>query len=199
MKPYMKSLYPIIIIIICCCANVQDKESDQNCEWCGATEAPPSTNSNAIIAGKNEKGQRIKISGTVYQSDMQTPASDVILYLYHTNTKGIYPKKGNETGNGVRHGYLRGWIKTDRDGSYSFETIRPKPYPGRAVPAHIHITVKESNKDEYWLKDYFFEDDNLLTEKDRKNSIEDDKFDHVISLSKQGQILIGNRDIKLKD
>lgn len=195
----MKGLYTIFFTILCCCANVQDKPSDQSCEWCGATEAPSSTNSSTTIAGRNEKGQRIKINGIVYQSDMQTPASGVILYFYHTNIQGVYPKNGNETGNGARHGYLRGWIKTDSDGAYSFETIKPEPYPGRTVPAHIHITVKESNKDEYWIKDYFFEDDKLLTAKDRNNVIENGKFNHVISFSKQGSMLIGNRDIKLRD
>ncbi|MEO9482082.1 MAG: intradiol ring-cleavage dioxygenase [Ekhidna sp.] len=182
------------------CSSAQEKLPDKlSCEWCGANEAPKDITSNTTIAEISEKGQRIKISGTVYLADGETPAGNVILYLYHTNAEGVYPKKGNETGNGQRHGYLRSWVRTGDDGIYSFETIKPEPYPGRNVPAHIHITVKELKKKEYWLKDYFFEGDKLLSAKDRKNESGNDRFNHVVKLTRQGPILIGERNILLKD
>jgi len=36
------------------------------------------------------EGQKIKIQGTVYHHDGKTPASDVILYVYHTDQSGQY-------------------------------------------------------------------------------------------------------------
>ena len=40
-----------------------------------------------------ENAPKIKITGTVFQADGKTPAPDVILYIYHTNRKGIYETK----------------------------------------------------------------------------------------------------------
>ena len=115
-----------------------------------------------------EPGPKIGISGIVYQRDGKTPAADVVLYIYHTNQSGIYPKKGNETGWGKRHGYIRGWVKTDKNGFYQFYTLKPASYPTRTDPAHIHITIKEPGKNEYYLDDYYFDEDPLLTQTNRK-------------------------------
>lgn len=192
--------YIFLYIALLGCSDAQKNQSDQSsCEWCGASEAPKGIQSQTIIADSKEKGQRIKISGTVFLPDKKTPAKNIVLYLYHTNTEGVYPKKGSETGNGRRHGYLRGWIKTGNDGAYAFETIKPEPYPGRSTPAHIHITVKEPNKKEYWIKDYFFKGDELLSSNDLTNETGEERFNHVITLSGEGNILIGRRDILLTD
>ncbi len=194
------SYFSLVVIVLFCCSYTPQETSSQNsCEWCGATEAPSDTKSHTIIADKNEDGSRISISGTVYLADRITPARNVILYLYHTNSKGVYPKKGNETGNGKRHGYLRGWVKTGNDGKYSFDTIKPEPYPGRTIPAHIHITVKEPDKKEYWLKDFYFEGDDLLPPSDITNKTGESRFNHVIELTPQEELLVGKRDILLKD
>lgn len=123
---------------------------------------------------------KLKLTGTVYQSDGKTPAKDVILYIYHTDQTGLYPKKGNETSWARRHGYLRGWIKTDQSGRYTFYTFRPAAYPDLTEPEHIHLTVKETDKNEYYLDDYVFDNDPILTQQKRK------------SLSNRGGSGIGN-------
>ncbi|WP_436517458.1 intradiol ring-cleavage dioxygenase [Ekhidna sp. To15] len=199
----MKAIhYLLVSIVLFSCTQAQEQSSEpeqSSCEWCGATEAPPNVQSRTTIATVDEVGQRIKINGTVFLADKKTPAKDVILYLYHTNAKGIYPKNGSESGNGRRHGYLRGWIKTGNDGTYEFETIKPEPYPGRSIPAHIHITIKEPNKNEYWLKDYFFNGDTFLSARDLKNETGEARFNHVINLTQEGNIQLGEREILLKD
>jgi len=40
--------------------------------------------------GWNHFGARIKWTGVVYKPDGKTPAPDVLIYYYHTNTDGIY-------------------------------------------------------------------------------------------------------------
>ena len=138
----------------------------------------------------------IKISGTVYQQDGKTPANDVILYVYHTDDKGVYPSKPNLQGWGKRHGYLRGWMKTDASGKYEFYTSRPASYPNSTAPQHIHITVKEPDKNEYYIEDFFFKDDPHLT-----NSIINRKQPRagsgVISLVEKGNLQVAKRDIIL--
>lgn len=111
---------------------------------------------------------KLKLTGTVFQSDGKTPAKDVILYVYHTDRTGIYPKRGDESGWARRHGYLRGWIKTDQSGRYTFYTFRPAAYPDRTEPEHIHLTVKEPDRNEYYLDDFVFKDDPMLTQQKRK-------------------------------
>ena len=133
------------------------------CEWCGAGEAPAAPGWDVRIAAPEEPGEALVLSGTVFVADGRSPAPGVILYLYHTNAGGIYPKRGDETGNGRRHGYLRGWLRTDERGRYRFTTIRPGSYPGGTEPAHIHVVVKEPGKDETYLDDFNFEDDPLVT------------------------------------
>ncbi len=138
----------------------------------------------------------IKISGVVYQSDGKTPASDIILYVYQTDDKGKYPKKANSKGWEKRHGYLRGWMKTNASGKYEFYTSRPTSYPNSTVPQHIHITVKEPDKNEYYIEDFYFKDDpyianNILNRKRPRGG------SGVISLVKESNIQVAKRDIIL--
>ncbi|GAA4135016.1 hypothetical protein GCM10022216_08510 [Sphingobacterium kyonggiense] len=106
---------------------------------------------------------KMKITGTVYHLDGKTAAQDVIIYIYHTNRKGIYQTKGNEAGWAKRHGYIRGWVKTNKEGKFTFYSFRPASYPDGSEPEHIHITIKEPGKNEYYLDEYFFTDDPLFT------------------------------------
>ncbi len=116
----------------------------------------------------NEPGPKIEISGIVYQHDGRTPAKDVVIYVYHTDQGGRYTAKGNQTGWGKRHGYIRGWVKTDKNGFYQFYTLRPAHYPEGNAMEHIHVIIKEPDKNEYWISEYLFDDDPLLTEAKRK-------------------------------
>jgi len=69
-----------------------------DCEWCGASEAPDDVTSSTTIAGADEPGERLLLQGTIYAPDGVTPVPGVLLYVYHTNTAGVYAKRGDETG-----------------------------------------------------------------------------------------------------
>lgn len=116
------------------------------------------------IADKEEPGEPLVLTGTVYETDAKTPAEGVIIYAYQTNAAGVYPTTGDEKGWGRRHGHLRGWIRTGENGRYQFRTIKPGSYPGRSAPAHIHMTVKEPGKTEYWIDDVVFAGDPHLSD-----------------------------------
>ena len=155
------------------------KKVGVSCEGCEAIFESPipfeKLNSIDTLPDFNEPGPKIEISGIVYQRDGRTPARDVIIYVYHTDQTGHYSKKGDDPdsyreGWGQRHGYIRGWMKTDKNGFYQFYTLRPVPYPKANIPAHIHVTVKEPDKNEYWIDEYLFDDDPLLTETERKKA-----------------------------
>lgn len=149
------------------------------------------------LAGFAEgRGEKLKVTGTVYLQDGKTPAQGVILYIYHTNETGIYPKRGDEKGWAKRHGYMRGWVRTGIDGSYTFYTIRPGTYPSRTEPAHIHATVKEPDKNEYYLDDYLFEGDPLLRHAQRL-ALDNRGGSGIVTLTKEGDLWVATRDILL--
>ena len=150
----------------------------------------------ATLPDFNEKGNKMEISGIVFHRDGKTPAKDVILYIYHTDQTGRYPTKGNETGWGKRHGYLRAWMKTNEKGEYKFHTLKPAAYPGRRDPAHIHITIKEPGKNEYYIDDYHFDDDTLLTNEYRSHQ-RNIGSNGIVRLKNQNGIWKAKRNIVL--
>jgi protocatechuate 3,4-dioxygenase beta subunit len=169
------------------------------CEGCEAIHesslAFDSLNHLSWLPDWNDKGRKLAINGVVYKTD-GSPAANVIIYVYHTDQTGIYPTKGNEKGWGKRHGYIRGWMKTNEKGEYKFFTLRPAAYPGREAPEHIHITIKEPDKNEYWIDEYVFDDDPLLTAKERK-SCQDRGGSGILKVKDVGNMLKAERNIYL--
>lgn len=179
----------------------QNKQVGGPCEGCEAIHESPVPFDklesflkmpDATWAGKKPLG----INGIVYKADGKTPAPGVILYIYHTDESGHYPTKGNESGWGKRHGYIRGWMRTDEKGTYKFVTLRPAPYPGRLDPAHIHITVKEPGLPEYYIDEYVFADDPLLTA-DKRQKLENRGGSGILTLKDVGNMYKGERHIYL--
>ena len=142
----------------------------------------------------SEAGPKLEISGVIYQPDGTTPAPGIVMYVYHTDQNGYYSKKGSETG---RHGYIRGWLKTNDKGEYKFYTLRPAPYPNASFAAHIHPTIKEPGKTEYWIDDYVFDDDKYVNESYRKNA-QNRCSDGILTLTKnESGIFTARRDLIL--
>lgn len=167
----MKAVYLSSIVLITLsyisCAQENKIKVGGDCEICEAIYESPvpfdQLNAADTLPDFNDDGPRLKIEGTVFKKDKRTPAKDVVIYIYHTDQTGVYPKKGKEKGFATQHGFLRGWIKTDKEGRYAFYTLRPASYPNSTEPAHIHAVVKESDKNEYWIDDYIFSDDPFLS------------------------------------
>ena len=142
-------------------------------------------------------GEPMEVSGVIYQPDGKTPAPGVILYLYHTDAKGLYSPAPGATGSARRHGHLRGWIKTNAKGEYKFNTIKPASYPNSNIPAHIHPLVKEPDKNEYWIDEYVFDDDPLLTQQERSRR-QHRGGSGVVRLTRSGGgVWLAHRDITL--
>ena len=158
-----------ISILACSQSTKKDRIVGGRCEGCEAALEFGSEKLNAIdtLPDFGDKGTKLLVTGTIFKQDGKTPAENVILYIYHTNQEGIYPTKGNEKDWGRRHGYIRGWVKTGKDGRYTFYTLRPAAYPGREAPEHIHATIKEEGLTPYYIDDYLFDDDPILTKDHR--------------------------------
>lgn len=119
--------------------------------------APANPASTGRIAGPNEPGTPLVVSGTVVGPDGK-PVAGVVVYAYHTDANGCYVP-------GCRFGEsqprLRGWTKTDAHGHFEFTTIKPAPYPHRNVPSHIHVTAWGAGFPRQWFQ-VEFQGDPLL-------------------------------------
>lgn len=171
------------------------------CEGCEAVFESPvpfeSLSSTDTLPGFNSEEPKIEISGVVYNSDGKTPAPGVVIYLYHTDRNGYYSTSAEPQGWEKRHGKNRGWLKTNEKGEYSFLTFRLAPYPNAEFPAHIHPTIKEPGKTEYWIDDFVFDDDKLVNESYREKA-ENRGGDGIVTLQKnESGIYTARRDIIL--
>ncbi|MBX2961429.1 MAG: intradiol ring-cleavage dioxygenase [Cyclobacteriaceae bacterium] len=199
MKPFLPYLL-ILSIAVTGCAQSQSAERQVGggCEDCELMFAGmPSTLSwKTKLAPEDEPGEPLIISGTIYKRDGKTPARDVVLYVYQTDNNGLYSPGPKQT-LARRHGHLRGWVKTDAQGRYEFYTIRPASYPNSQNPQHIHPIIKEPGLSLYWIDEFLFEDDPVLTEQEKARQ-EKRGGSGIIKLSKNAEgVWIGKRDIIL--
>lgn len=202
----MKHALIIALLFISCKnpSNSQEQKSPNqtehqllgSCEGCeGVFEYGDKllNNVDTLSAFREYPNERIKISGTIFHRNENKPAANVILYIYSANPSGIYPKKDDAKGWAKRHGYNRGWIKTDESGSYTFYTARPGSHNDN--PIHIHPIVLEPDGRYYWIDSYHFKSDPLLS----KTSGNNDRGGNGIveAQSREGSIPTFRRDIIL--
>jgi len=202
MKPLLMLLISTLAFTACAQKNQPGKNDISvggSCEGCEAIYESPVAFAKLswidTLPDFNDSGPKMEVTGIIYQLNGQ-PAANIILYIYHTDQTGVYPKKGNETGWDKRHGYIRGWIKTNEKGQYKFYTLKPGAYPDRQNPEHIHPTIKEPGKKEYYIDEYLFDDDPLLTKSIRERQ-EQRGGTGIIKLKKINDRLFCERNIYL--
>jgi len=192
----------ILIFTVSSCNSQSNKKGNSRiggpCEGCEALLEYDDSKLSAIdtLPKFSQTEPKLLVTGTIFSLDRKTPAENVILYIYHTNRQGIYETKGNEQGWAKRHGYIRGWIKTGENGKYSFYTFRPGAYPDLKEPEHIHMTVKEEGKNEYYIDDILFKDDSLLTQS-IINNCKNRGGSGIVKPINKNDLLIVKRDIVL--
>jgi len=108
------------------------------------------------IASASEPGTRLFIRGTVYSGNCISPIEDAELDVWQANDVGAYDNSAAFN--------LRGKMKTDANGQYSFETILPGPYDiggGQFRPGHIHIKASAQGHTDLTTQLYFKGDPNI--------------------------------------
>jgi protocatechuate 3,4-dioxygenase beta subunit len=105
---------------------------------------PANLSSTARIAPTSEPGDPLVVRGQLLNVD-GSPAGNAVVFAYHTDRGGLYDRREN----GPHSWRLRGWVRTDKDGRFTFETIRPGSYPNTNNPPHIHFTAFLPNGDRY--------------------------------------------------
>jgi len=198
MKSTLSILFFVLLSQSSACSQDKTKTSFGDCEDCELMmQGMPSLLAwQTTMAAPAEPGEPLIISGTIFKADGRTPAENVVLYVYHTDHQGYYSPAPGQS-NGKRHGHLRGWMKTNKDGKYQFTTIRPASYPNRKDPEHIHPIILETDNRYYWIDEFLFDDDPKLTEEFRRRQ-EKRGGSGIIRLTKnEAGVWSGQRDIIL--
>jgi protocatechuate 3,4-dioxygenase beta subunit len=100
-------------------------------------EAPSSAPSSGRVAPAGEPGEPLTVSGIVVGRG-GAPVAGASLYIYQTDREGYY---GVKPASDNRNPRLKLFLRSDAEGRWSFDTIKPGSYPASRVPAHIHFEV----------------------------------------------------------
>jgi len=147
--------------------------------------------------GWTEGKQKLILTGRVYQLDGKTPAQNVIIYYWHTDTKGLYSLNSETPKEVKEHGKLRGWVMSDENGNYSIKTSRPAAYPSQDIAQHIHLSIKEPEiKNEYYA-DLYFDDDALYLKHKKKYGRLDRAGTEILRIVLDDKIQIAEHNIIL--
>lgn len=152
----------------------------QDVEWVQGWEQaqrlrPAKRSSRARIAAANELGTPLVLHGTVFQRDGRSPAPGITVFAYHTDFGGHYEVPGSPP----HRWRLKGWAVSDAAGHFEFETIRPAPYPGRNIAAHVHLTIEGPQLPRRYAPEINFADDALVPQAVREQSTRDGRFGSV--------------------
>jgi len=127
----------------------------------------PATNRpwSATIAPANEPGERLVVTGRVFASDGKTPLEGIEVYVYHTDTAGLY----NVDSRNSSDPRLKTRLWTNKDGRYEFSTIKPGPYPQGGAAAHIHFVLAAPDVEKHSFE-IFFAGDRFLDAETRRRA-----------------------------
>jgi protocatechuate 3,4-dioxygenase, beta subunit len=142
--------------------------------FCGLAGLADDRAGSAVLVSPDEPGEPLQVSGTVFGSDGATPLAGVELYVYHTDAEGAYSPGTDDNANPR----LKATLRTDASGRYELRTIRPAPYPGGGVPAHIHYVVEGAGYPEQRFEVHF-EGDPYLSERMQASSREAGRFGSI--------------------
>ena len=93
---------------------------------------------NNQLADNNKPGERLIISGRVYNLDCSEVIPNTEIDIWHADNNGAYDNNGYS---------LRGKTFSNSQGFYMFETIKPGLYLNGATyrPSHIHFKITPEN------------------------------------------------------
>jgi protocatechuate 3,4-dioxygenase beta subunit len=136
--------------------------------------------SSAVLVAADEPGEPLHVAGTVYGADGTTPVPGVVLYVYHTDAEGYYSATNDNT-----NPRLKATLESDAEGRYEYRTIKPAPYPGGGVAAHVHYVVGGAGHPEQ-RHELHFEGDPYLSPRAIERSREAGRFGSIRPLVRDG-------------
>jgi protocatechuate 3,4-dioxygenase beta subunit len=139
-------------------------QADLTRMWTDAQKLKPArVTSIERIAPASEPGTPFVVRGTVIDPGGK-PLGGVDVFAYHTDNTGLYAAPG-----AADPWRLKGWAVTDPQGRFEFRTIRPAPYPGNQIAAHVHLSFVAGCCGRQW-SEVMFDDDPVATKEYRERA-----------------------------
>ncbi len=190
---------PLIGAGLVSCSKNDDGMDDRANNVCGVTKTDvlgpyyvSGTSKIVNLNTQNLPGEKIIVTGKIYggvNKDKLVP--NAMVEVWHADGGGIY----HPIGDGKVADYaadkitLRGFVLTDAEGNYTFESIKPGLYPGR--PRHFHYKVTANGYKTLVTQIYFTGDARTKDEGIEKCRIIDFKKD-------SSSVVRGTADIHLE-
>jgi protocatechuate 3,4-dioxygenase beta subunit len=130
-----------------------------------ARQAPADAPSSGRLSPAGEPGRAIKVTGVVVDAG-GAPVRGASLYAYQTDAEGYYGVKPASDSQNPR---LKIFLRTDAQGTWTFDTIRPGSYPASKAPGHIHFEVSAPGFAPRFFE-IVFEGDPFITADMRRNA-----------------------------
>lgn len=157
-----------VILLACPATGVEGADPYWLRSWNEAERIRPSLiDTHGRIAPADEPGTPLTIHGRVVQPDGRTPSPGVVVHAYHRDRNGLDFGAGDRSLSTWR---LQGWARTDSEGRFRFDTIRPAADHMGREGAHIHFSVASSEFGRQWAPTVYFSDDPLVGERERARS-----------------------------
>ncbi|MGS2726232.1 hypothetical protein ACU8DI_06445 [Psychroserpens sp. BH13MA-6] len=145
------------------------------------------------IPGFNSKAQKLKVTGTIYESDGVTPAKDVVLYIEQADENGDFDLR---TSNEQRYVHHRGWVKTDANGQYTIYTFLPGNDRRYNLLQQLFPIVKH-NGEAREMESLLFDSDPLLSKACRKKITKKGDPSRILKTTTVNDMLVAQKDIVL--
>jgi protocatechuate 3,4-dioxygenase, alpha subunit len=124
------------------------------------------------IAGRNTRGERIRIEGRVLDGS-GSPCRDALVEAWQANAAGRYNHPADQQQDKQVDPHFRGWGRAGTafdSGLYHFETIKPGPVIGRRgyqpMAPHINLWLVARGINIGLSTRMYFEDETALNEQD---------------------------------
>jgi protocatechuate 3,4-dioxygenase beta subunit len=115
-----------------------DAKAKSNCD-----QLKPGENGFIQLVTNNEPGEPMIIYGKIIDSRTKQPVSNAALFLYQTDTAGIYTRSGpNEQAR------IRGTVNSNASGCFKIKTILPGDYPAQKNSRHLHYVINAKGYNE---------------------------------------------------
>lgn len=130
------------------------------------------------LAGPDEPGDPLTVTGRVLAADCLSPLAGALLDLWQADAEGNYHGKENYR--------LRGHLRTDESGAFTFATIVPGRYKldGGYRPSHIHLIVSHPLHQSLTTQLYFKGDPYLGKQDACRGDCNSNDVDRIVELTK---------------
>ncbi|MDN5204655.1 hypothetical protein QQ008_24905 [Fulvivirgaceae bacterium BMA10] len=145
------------------CKKDNEQRPAEDCKLTGPDDLGPffvAGSSNIVnLNTQNLPGTPMMVSGKVFSGEgASNPIENAKIEIWHADSGGRYHPEGSGDVSDYEASQitLRGFVLTPGDGSYSFQSILPGLYGGRA--RHIHYRISASDHDILVTQSYFLGD-----------------------------------------